>query len=172
MSDRKGSGKWNPGPAGAMPSGFPYGNRPRKRRHLLAWMLQPEVEIASVSADGACDQSTGPCRRSLRRQGDTMSKGSPPRPGRLLKAPENHLPPAALESARRARRAFMGKALAMGAGATAVHPARKAFAQAQEGDPAILELPPHSTGLGQPVVARGYGSPSRWEQNIQRRQSP
>jgi sulfane dehydrogenase subunit SoxC len=90
----------------------------------------------------------------------------------LRKAPENHLPSSALEAARRSRRAFMGKALAMGAGATAVQPARKASAQQPDGDPAILELPPHSTGLGQPVVARGYGSPSQWERNIQRRQSP
>jgi sulfane dehydrogenase subunit SoxC len=41
-----------------------------------------------------------------------------------------------------------------------------------EGDPAILELPEHSKGLGQPVVTDGYGKPSRYEANVQRRQSP
>jgi sulfane dehydrogenase subunit SoxC len=44
--------------------------------------------------------------------------------------------------------------------------------QANAGDPAILDLPAHSTGLGQPVGARGYGQPSVHEKNLQRRQSP
>ena len=101
-------------------------------------------------------------------------------PGRIVKAPEGHLPPAALEAARKARRRFMGTALAMGAGAAGV--AGRAHAEAPPkgagssaataGDPAILELPAHSTGLGQPVAATGYGLPSKWESNIQRRPSP
>ena len=91
--------------------------------------------------------------------------------GRVVRAPENHLPPAQLEKARRARRAFMGKALAMGAGAVGATAAR-AQSVGEKGDPAILELPAHSTGLGQPVAASGYGQPSKWEENIQRRQSP
>ena len=41
-----------------------------------------------------------------------------------------------------------------------------------QGDPAILKLPAHSTGLGQPVAARGYGLPSEHEKNLQRRESP
>ncbi len=41
-----------------------------------------------------------------------------------------------------------------------------------EGDPAILQLPAHSKGLGQPVVTDGYGHPSRFEANVQRRASP
>jgi sulfane dehydrogenase subunit SoxC len=46
-------------------------------------------------------------------------------------------------------------------------------ARAQEaGDSAILALPPHSTSLGLPVAARPYGLPSRYEANLQRRQSP
>ncbi|WP_448173441.1 sulfite dehydrogenase [Rhizobacter fulvus] len=91
--------------------------------------------------------------------------------GRILKAPEGQLPPALLEEARKARRSFMGKALAMGAGAVGAKSALAAPAVG-DGDPAILQLPPHSTGLGQPVAATGYGNPSKWEKNIQRRQSP
>ena len=40
------------------------------------------------------------------------------------------------------------------------------------GDPNILELPAHSTGLGQGVATDGYGKPSKYEANVQRRQSP
>ena len=39
--------------------------------------------------------------------------------GRVLPAPENFLSPDKLETARKARRRFMGKALAMGAGVAA-----------------------------------------------------
>ena len=88
-------------------------------------------------------------------------------PGRILKAPENTLSPELLAEARKARRSFMGKALAMGAGATAAGVVRAA-----DGDPKILNLPSHSTSLGQPVAARGYGMPSVWEKNLQRRESP
>ena len=40
------------------------------------------------------------------------------------------------------------------------------------GDPNILTLPAHSVGLGQGVAAEGYGKPSKYETNVQRRQSP
>ena len=40
------------------------------------------------------------------------------------------------------------------------------------GDPNILELPAHTTGLGQGVATDGYGKPSKFEANVQRRQSP
>jgi sulfane dehydrogenase subunit SoxC len=89
--------------------------------------------------------------------------------GRIQKAPENFLSPEMMAKARRARRSFMGKALAMGAGAGAL--ARAGGAGAAD-DPAIVKLPPHTTGLGQPVAARGYGVPSQWERNLQRRESP
>ena len=39
--------------------------------------------------------------------------------GRVIPAPENFLSPEKLEQARKARRSFMGKALAMGAGVAA-----------------------------------------------------
>jgi sulfane dehydrogenase subunit SoxC len=118
-------------------------------------------------------EAADPMQTRQEGRGEGMSSGSVPSPGRLLKAPENHLSAVEIERARRARRAFMGKALAMGAGAATAGAARSARAQdAHAGDPAILKLPAHSTGLGQPVAARGYGSPSEWEENIQRRQSP
>ena len=88
--------------------------------------------------------------------------------GRIVRAPENFLGSAELESARRARRTFMGKALAMGAGLVAAGQARTA----DNGEAAILKLPAHSTTLGLPVAARGYGIPSKWEKNLQRRESP
>ena len=118
---------------------------------------------------------------------------SRPHPGRIRKAPENFLSPESMAQARRARRAFMGKALAMGAGATAAGASRAQAAGAGAGaavearagsagappphgapadDPAIMTLPEHSRGLGQPVAARGYGRPSQWEANLQRRESP
>jgi sulfane dehydrogenase subunit SoxC len=90
-------------------------------------------------------------------------------PGRILKAPENTLTPELQAQARKARRSFMGKALAMGAGASAT---AAGAARAAQGDPKILNLPSHTTTLGQPVAARAYGLPSVWEKNLQRRESP
>ena len=89
--------------------------------------------------------------------------------GRIVKAPEGQLSMEQLEAARKARRSFMGKALAMGAGVTGAAAATVAHA---EGDPAILNLPEHSKGLGQGVATDGYGKPSVWEKAIQRRESP
>ena len=100
-----------------------------------------------------------------------MSSNQPRMSGRILKAPEGHLSPEFIEQSRKARRSFMGRALAMGAGVTSAASAMAA-PDVGEGDPAILKLPSHSTGLGQPVAATGYGNPSKWEKNIQRRPSP
>jgi sulfane dehydrogenase subunit SoxC len=86
--------------------------------------------------------------------------------GRLEKAPEDFLSAGELEQARVARRSFMGRALAMGAGVASLG------ARAQDGDPAILTLPAHSKTLGKPVASQGYGAPSAWEANLQRRESP
>jgi len=66
------------------------------------------------------------------------------------------------------RRGFLKRTLALAGGSAA---AFAGGARAQ-GDPAILTLPAHSKGLGQPVAARGYGLPSQYESNIQRRESP
>ena len=100
-----------------------------------------------------------------------LSPGLPPMSGRILKAPEGELSPQATELARRARRRFMANALAMGAGVSAQQVVAEP-ARTDQGDPAILNLPEHSRALGQPVASTGYGSPSKWEKGIQRRQSP
>jgi sulfane dehydrogenase subunit SoxC len=95
--------------------------------------------------------------------------------GRLRKAPEHFLDRDGIQrhlmEARAGRRGFIrsafAAALAGGAGAVAAQQAVPA-----DGDPAILTLPEHSRGLGQPVATDGYGMPSKWERNVQRRQSP
>jgi sulfane dehydrogenase subunit SoxC len=98
-----------------------------------------------------------------------------PPPGfvRLRPAPEDFLPPQAVRQvqhqARAGRRDLLRSAFAAALAGVA---AKTAHAQAPEGDPAILQLPAHSTGLGQGVATDGYGKPSRHEANVQRRQSP
>ncbi len=99
--------------------------------------------------------------------------------GRLVKAPENFLDAAGVRQvfadAKTGRRDFIGRAFAAAAtGVAAVAPTALAAtpASAQGGDPNILHLPEHSLGLGQPVVTDGYGKPSKYEANVQRRQSP
>jgi sulfane dehydrogenase subunit SoxC len=92
--------------------------------------------------------------------------------GKLSKAPENFLGDEELERARVARRSFMGKALAMGAGTSLMGAAHAADTGASLGESAILTLPQHSKTLGRPVAELGYGVPSKWEANLQRRESP
>lgn len=100
-----------------------------------------------------------------------------PSAGRLLKAPENFLDVQGVKQvfgeARSGRRDFIRRAFAA-AGAAAAAPLAGAQARQipAEGDPDILNLPAHSTGLGQPVATDGYGKPSRFESNVQRRPSP
>ena len=84
----------------------------------------------------------------------------------IRRAPENFLSCEQIQAVRSGRRGFLAGAVAAAAGALA---ADRALA---EGDPAILNLPPHSKGLGQAVATRGYGLPSEWEKNLQRRESP
>lgn len=91
--------------------------------------------------------------------------------GRVTPAPEAPKPPS--------RRRFITSALAAGAGSVA---AGRAAAQQPgpveapgidgPGESAIVKLPEHTRGLGQPVAARGYGLPSKWEKGLQRRESP
>lgn len=96
-------------------------------------------------------------------------------PGRLVKAPENFIAPAdvpkVFAQAREGRRDFLRNAFAAAAAGVAAVGTTRAAAQAG-GDPNILELPEHSKGLGQAVVTDGYGKPSKYERNVQRRQSP
>jgi sulfane dehydrogenase subunit SoxC len=89
--------------------------------------------------------------------------------GRLHRAPEHFLNPAQIADVQAGRRDFLRGAFQS---ALAVSAAGAATAVAAEGDPNILNLPTHSTGLGQPVAATGYGSPSQYEKNLQRRESP
>jgi len=97
---------------------------------------------------------------------------------RLLKAPENFIGPDGVRrvfaEAKNGRRDFIRNAFAT---AVATGAAGHALGQANPapaggGDPHILNLPAHSIGLGQPVATDGYGRPSKFEANVQRRQSP
>ena len=98
--------------------------------------------------------------------------------GRLIKAPENFIDAegvrAVFSEAKAGRRDFVRHAFAA-AMATAAAPAALAQANpvgAEGGDPNILNLPEHSKGLGQAVATDGYGRPSKYEANVQRRPSP
>jgi sulfane dehydrogenase subunit SoxC len=97
--------------------------------------------------------------------------------GRIVKAPESFLSKDGVRTvfaeARHGRRDFIRSAFAAAvAGAAAPALAQANPAAADGGDPNILNLPEHSTGLGQGVASDGYGKPSRFEANVQRRQSP
>ena len=85
----------------------------------------------------------------------------------IRRAPENFLNREQIREVYSGRRGFLAAALASAAGVAAAQ-----TAQAPAGDPAILNLPGHSKSLGQAVAARGYGVPSVWEKNLQRRESP
>jgi sulfane dehydrogenase subunit SoxC len=89
---------------------------------------------------------------------------------RVRHAPEGFLDHFQIAAVQAGRRDFLRGALLAAGVAAAAAPARSA-AQFL-GDPAILDLPEHSKGLGQPVAARGYGAPSQFEKNLQRRESP
>jgi sulfane dehydrogenase subunit SoxC len=97
--------------------------------------------------------------------------------GRLRKAPENFVDSQGVATvfaeAKQGRRDFIRGAFAAAAAAGIAAPAARAQSVApDDGDPNILTLPEHSTGLGQPVATDGYGKPSKWEANVQRRRSP
>lgn len=85
----------------------------------------------------------------------------------IRRAPENFLSRQQVLEVQAGRRGFLAAALASAAaGASAQGSTPPA------GDPAILNLPDHARALGQPVAERGYGLPSVWEKNLQRRESP
>lgn len=101
--------------------------------------------------------------------------------GRLRKAPENFIGPEGVRTvfreAKAGRRDFIRGAFAAALAGGAAGVVGTAHGQAnpvptEGGDPHILKLPAHSTGLGQGVATSGYGSPSQYEKNVQRRQSP
>ena len=97
--------------------------------------------------------------------------------GRIRKAPENFLSRDGIRTvfaeSKHGRRDFIRQAFAAAAataGSAALAQANPVSAEG--GDANILELPGHSKGLGQAVATDGYGKPSRYEVNVQRRQSP
>ena len=98
-------------------------------------------------------------------------------PGRLIKAPENFLKAQDIqrvqEEAKSGRRSFLRRAFAA-AGAAAVAPVMGQSNPVPDsgGDANILTLPEHSRNLGQAVATDGYGKPSKYESNVQRRPSP
>jgi sulfane dehydrogenase subunit SoxC len=94
------------------------------------------------------------------------------RPGRILPAPQSFLNPRQVRKVESGRRDFLRGAFLAATGAVAASAAPGAARAQDGGDPAILTPPPHSTSLGLPVAARPYGQPSRYEANLQRRQSP
>ncbi|HUP30597.1 MAG TPA: sulfite dehydrogenase [Usitatibacter sp.] len=87
--------------------------------------------------------------------------------GRLKRAPENFLDAGQIADVQAGRRDFL-----RGAFVAAVAGMVPSAALSQAGESAILELPPHSKGLGQPVVSRPYGQPSQHEASLVRRESP
>lgn len=96
--------------------------------------------------------------------------------GRLVKAPENFLSKEDIKSPELMRRKFLaasvsGAAASM-AGLGLASASGKASAAVGEGDPNILNMPAHTTGLGMPVAANPYGMPSQYEKGLQRRESP
>lgn len=99
--------------------------------------------------------------------------------GRLLKAPEGFLDAEGVRTvqaeAGQGRRGFIKRAFtaaALSAGAVGAARAQSNPVPAEGGDPNILNLPEHSKGLGQGVDVQPYGTPSKYEANVQRRQSP
>lgn len=95
------------------------------------------------------------------------------RPGRIRRAPENFLGPEDIEAVKQGRRDFLRKAFLSASAALGASASASALAQgAQAGDPAILNLPEWSKTLGMPVATRGYGTPSKYEAGLIRRQSP
>jgi len=97
--------------------------------------------------------------------------------GRLVRAPEGFLGPEGIRTvfsqARAGRRDFIrGTLVAATSAAASLAVAQSNPVPSAGGDPNILNLPEHSKGLGQGVATDGYGKPSRFESNLQRRQSP
>jgi sulfane dehydrogenase subunit SoxC len=97
----------------------------------------------------------------------------------LKKAPESFLSreqiPTARADLKAGRRGFISSAFAtalIAGGAVNTKANAQSNPVSELGDPNILELPAHSKALGQSVAARGYGAPSAYEKNLQRRESP
>ena len=98
--------------------------------------------------------------------------------GRVLKAPENFLSKDGIKTvvaqARGGRRDFIRNAFAAAVAGAAAPAALSQVnpVPVEGGDANILVLPGHAKGLGLGVATDGYGKPSKYEANVQRRQSP
>jgi sulfane dehydrogenase subunit SoxC len=87
----------------------------------------------------------------------------------LQPAPEGFLDASQIKAVHGGRRGFMASAFAA---ALATAGAARAQTAPSVDDSNIVNLPDHTKALGQGVAARGYGVPSVYEQNLQRRESP
>ena len=96
--------------------------------------------------------------------------------GRIMKAPENFLAKGDIKTPGVMRRKFLAASVSTAAASMAAlglsTSTRSAHASVGQGDPNILNLPAHTTGLGLPVAANAYGLPSKYEKGLQRRESP
>jgi sulfane dehydrogenase subunit SoxC len=88
-------------------------------------------------------------------------------PGRIVPAPENFITAEQVRLARPARRGFVRGALVAGAAGAA---GLAGVARAQSATPPAIA--PWTRSLGPGVATTGYGNPSKFEANVQRRQSP
>jgi sulfane dehydrogenase subunit SoxC len=103
-------------------------------------------------------------------------------PGRLLKAPENFLSQDLIQEVNsegwnQQRRQFLrssllGSAAALVGGTGALASGAARAQMTEDGDPLVLNLQEPAKTLGQPVASSPYGQPSKYESNLQRRQSP
>ncbi|MGH8809213.1 MAG: sulfite dehydrogenase [Noviherbaspirillum sp.] len=97
--------------------------------------------------------------------------------GRILRAPENFVDASlaneiTTKGLNEERRGFLRKSFLVAGTALASGSALAQAAKDAAGDPNILNLPEHSTTLGQPVATNPYGVPSKYETNLLRRESP
>ena len=100
--------------------------------------------------------------------------------GRLHKAPESFLSRSDIKAVfsktvpqtADQRRTFLRHVFTAAAGTVTLAAGARAQTAPVDGDPAILNLPDHTKGLGQGVATDGYGKPSAFEVNVQRRPSP
>jgi sulfane dehydrogenase subunit SoxC len=89
--------------------------------------------------------------------------------GRVVPAPEHHLPADVIRQAAGRRRFLAGAAAGSGLLAVGRAAAQASAAPLAAAPPAAH---PWTRALGAPVLATGYGAPSKHEANVQRRQSP
>ena len=91
--------------------------------------------------------------------------------GRLKPAPESFLDRTQIGAVQSGRRDFLRQAF-LAAGAVAAVPVVTTAMAQTAGESVILEPQPHAITLGQPVATHPYGLPSKFEKNLQRRESP